>query len=98
LVQIGKTKLVAKANADGFGFELGPRNAIPPALFQAKHLQISVPDKPERSIDLGIGPGRKDLAFLKICAKFWACVAERDSPGNWPGKKKHCYYPRKLPT
>ena len=28
LVQIGKTKLVAKANADGFGFELGPRNSI----------------------------------------------------------------------
>jgi hypothetical protein len=73
-----------------YGFELGSPNAIIPALFRAKHLQISFPGKPERSVDLDIGAGRKALAFLKKCDKFWTCVVERGKPG----KKKHCYVPR----
>jgi hypothetical protein len=73
-----------------YGFELGTLNAILPALFRAKHLQISFPGKPERSVDLDIGAGRKALAFLKKCDKFWTCVVERGKPG----KKKHCYVPR----
>ncbi len=73
-----------------YGFELGPSNAILPALFRAKHLLISFPGKPDRSVDLDVGAGRKALAFLKKCDKFWTCVAERGKPG----KKKHCYLPR----
>jgi hypothetical protein len=89
------SKLIANGVTDGFDFKLGT-HAILPALFRAKHLQISFPGKPERSVNLDIGAARKAVAFLKMCDKFWTCVAERDSPGKWPGKKKHCYIPRAL--
>lgn len=75
-----------------YGFELGSFNAILPALSQGKRLQISFPSKPERSVDLNIGAGRKAVAFLKKCDKFWSCVKERDLMG----KKKHCFLPRDL--
>ena len=75
-----------------YGFELGSFNAILPALSRGKRLQISFLGKPERSLDLNIGAGRKAVAFLKKCDKFWSCVNERDLMG----KKKHCFLPRDL--
>jgi hypothetical protein len=73
-----------KTNITGivYGFELGSSHAIFPALSRGKHLQISFPGKPERSVDLDIGAGRKAVAFLKKCDKFWSCVQERDLMGK----------------
>jgi len=34
-------------------------------------LQISIPDRPERLIDLEIGAGGKAVAFLKKCDMYW---------------------------
>jgi hypothetical protein len=73
-----------------YGLKLGSFNAILPALSRGKRLQILFPGKPQRSVDLNVGDGRKPVAFLKKCAKFWSCVADR----GLPGKAKHCYLPR----
>jgi hypothetical protein len=54
-----------------YGFELGSFNAIFPALSRGKRLQISFPDKPERTVDLDIGAGGKAVAFLKKCDRYW---------------------------
>src|SRR6266516_734005 len=48
-----------------YGFRLGSFDEILPPLSRGKRLQISIPDKPERSVDLDIGVGRKAVAFLK---------------------------------
>jgi hypothetical protein len=50
-----------------YGFRLGSFDAILPALSRGKRLQISIPDKPERSVNLDIGAGGKAVAFLKKC-------------------------------
>jgi hypothetical protein len=35
------------------------------------------------------------IALLKMCDKFWTCVAERDGYVEPKGKKpKHCYLPK----
>jgi hypothetical protein len=40
----------------------------------------------------------KWVAFLKVCDKFWQCVAERDGYVKPKGKRpKHCYVPRNIP-
>ena len=54
-----------------YGFELGSYNAIFPALSRGKQLQISIPNKPERSVNLDIGAGGKAVAFLKKCDRYW---------------------------
>jgi tetratricopeptide (TPR) repeat protein len=46
-------------------------DAIFPALSRGKQLQISIPDKPERSVNLDIGAGGKAVAFLKKCDRYW---------------------------
>jgi tetratricopeptide (TPR) repeat protein len=57
-----------------YGFELGSFNAIFSALSRGKQLQISIPDKPERSVNLHIGAGGKAVAFLKKCDRYWTNV------------------------
>ena len=54
-----------------YGFELGSFDAILPALSRGKQLQISIPDKPERTVDLDIGAGGKAVAFLRKCDMYW---------------------------
>ncbi len=41
---------------------------------------------------LKYGAGRKAVAFLKKCDKFWTCVVERGKPH----KPKHCFVPRDM--
>jgi hypothetical protein len=96
-IKLGTSTGVDDKNPNAY---VGPPAALP-ALFQVRRIQISFRGEPEtlniEPINLEIGDGRKAVEFLKLCDKFWTCVAERDSPLNWPGKKKHCYYPRKIP-
>jgi hypothetical protein len=54
-----------------YAFRLGSFDAILPALSRGKRLQISFPDKPERTVDLDIGAGGKAVAFLKKCDRYW---------------------------
>jgi hypothetical protein len=40
----------------------------------------------------------KWVAFLKVCDRFWQCVAERDGVVKSKGKRPaHCYIPRNIP-
>jgi hypothetical protein len=55
-----------------YGFSLGPFDAM--LLSQGKRLQISILDKPERSVDLDIGAGKKAVAFLRKCDMYWTTV------------------------
>jgi tetratricopeptide (TPR) repeat protein len=57
-----------------YGFELGSFNAIFPALSRGKRLQIWIPEKPERSVNLDIGAGGKAMAFFKKCDIYWTNV------------------------
>src|SRR5262249_42875924 len=57
-----------------YGFELGSFDAIFPALSRGKRLQISIPDKPERTVDLDIGAGKAAVAFLRKCDLYWTNV------------------------
>lgn len=57
-----------------YGFELGSFDAIFPALSRGKRLQISIPDKPERTVDLDIGAGGAAVAFLRKCDLYWTNV------------------------
>ena len=57
-----------------YGFELGSLDTILPALSRGKQLQISIPDNPERSVNLDIGAGGKAVAFLKKCDQYWTNV------------------------
>jgi hypothetical protein len=61
-----------------YGFGLGSFNAILPALSRGKRLQISIPDRPDRTVNLDIGAGGKAVAFLKKCDRYWV---------NW--RRKH---------
>jgi hypothetical protein len=54
-----------------YDFELGSFDAIFPALSRGKQLQISIPDKPESSVNLDIGAGGKAVTFLKKCNRYW---------------------------
>jgi tetratricopeptide (TPR) repeat protein len=55
-----------------YGFELGSFDAVLPVLSRGKRLQISIPDNPERFVDLDIGAGGKAaVAFLRKCDMYW---------------------------